>query len=64
MSTKVCSRFSLLCLDPELFAKIKKDLISAHSQKPDLFFFYLNKIKISAHLFTGTFKQETCAKFQ
>ena len=46
MSTKVYSGFFLFCLDLELFAKIKKDLVSTHS-----FFIFslvpqdLNKIK-------------------
>ena len=31
MSTKGCVRFILFCLDLELFAKIKKDLVSTHS---------------------------------
>ena len=46
MSTKACSAFFLFCLDLELIAKIKKDLVSIHS-----FFTFLlitqdlNKIK-------------------
>ena len=36
MSTKGCSDFLLFCLEFDLFAKLKKDLISTHSQKPDL----------------------------
>ena len=46
MSTKVCSAFFLFCLDLELIAKIRKDLVSIHS-----FFTFLlitqdlNKIK-------------------
>ena len=46
MSTKGCAGFFLFCLDLELFAKIKKDLVSTHS-----FFTFLlmtqalNKIK-------------------
>ena len=46
MSTKVCSELFLFCLNLELFAKIKKDLVSTHS-----FFIFslvtqdLNKIK-------------------
>ena len=31
MSTKVCSELFLFCLNLELFAKIKKDLVSTHS---------------------------------
>ena len=31
MSTKACSELFLFCLDLELFAKIKKDLVSTHS---------------------------------
>ena len=36
ISTKECSRFVLFCLDLELLAKIKKDLVSTHSQNPSL----------------------------
>ena len=36
MSTKGCSDFLLFCLEFDLFAKFKKDLVSTHSQKPDL----------------------------
>ena len=36
MSAKRCLGFFLFCLDLELFAKIKKDLVSTHSQKPGL----------------------------
>ena len=46
MSTKGCAGFSLFCLDGELFAKVKKDLISTHSfYTPLLVTQYLNKIK-------------------
>ena len=46
MSTKACSGFILFCLDLELFAKIKKDLVSTHSLKPFLLITQdLNKIK-------------------
>ena len=31
MSTKGCTGFLVFCLDLELFAKIKKDLVSTHS---------------------------------
>ena len=52
MSTKGCSRFFLFCLDHELFAKIKKGLVSTHSQKRSIFVSLLitqdvNKIKKS-----------------
>ena len=46
MPTKECGGFSLVCLDLELFAKLKKDLVSTHT-----FFVFLlitedlNKIK-------------------
>ena len=36
MCSKGRSRFVSFCLDLELFAKIKKDLASTHSQKPGL----------------------------
>ena len=36
MSTKGRSEFLLLCLNLELFAKIKKDLVPTNSQKPFL----------------------------
>ena len=36
MSTEESVRFFLFCLELELFAKIKKDLVSTHSQKPGL----------------------------
>ena len=46
VSTKECSRFFKFCLEVELFAKTKKDLISTHSQKPGLSITQdLNKIK-------------------
>ena len=41
MSTKTCSGFILICLDLELFAKIKKDMVSTNSQKPVFFTFLL-----------------------
>ena len=48
MSTKGCSGFFLFYLDLELFAKIKKDLVPTHSQKPFLLMTQdLNKIKKS-----------------
>ena len=34
MSTKGCSGFILFCLGLDLFAKIKKDLVSPYSLKP------------------------------
>ena len=36
MCSKGCLRFVSFCLDLELFAKIKKDLVSTHSEKPGL----------------------------
>ena len=36
MSTKGRMGFFLFCLELELFAKIKKYLVSTHSQKPGL----------------------------
>ena len=36
MCSKGCLRFVSFCLDLELFAKIKKDLVPTHSQKPGL----------------------------
>ena len=65
MSTKIICRIFLFCLDLELFAKIKKDLVSTHS-----FFTFslitqdLNKIKNSEHPFLDITKKKTCAKFQ
>ena len=52
MSTKTGSGFILICLDLELLAKIKKDMVSTHSQKPGFFTFLLitqdlNKVKKS-----------------
>ena len=45
ISTKWCSEVFLFCLDLELFTKIKKDLVSIHSQKPVLSIIQdLNKI--------------------
>ena len=46
MSTKECVGFFYFCLELELFAKIKKYLVSTHSQKPGLPITWdLNKIK-------------------
>ena len=60
--------FFLFCLELELFAKIKKYLVSTHSQKPVLSITRdLNKIKnIPRTLFSfvDVRKKETCAKFQ
>ena len=55
----------LFRLDLELFAKIKKELVST----PSFFTFLLttqdlNKTKKSRTPFVDIFKQETCAKFQ
>ena len=64
MSTEGCSGFFLFCLDLELFAKIKKDLVSAHS----FFTFIINsrskQKKNPKHLFVDIVKLEMCAKFQ
>ena len=66
MSTKECAGFFSFCLDLELFAKIKKDLISTHS-----FFTFslitqdLNKIKKTPeHHFLDITKKKIFAKFQ
>ena len=66
MSAKGCLGFSLFCLDLELFAKIKKDLVSTHSQKSGLSITQdLDKIKKSPeHRFVDVGKWETCTKFQ
>ena len=46
MSKNGCSGLILFCLDLDVFAKIKKDLVSAHSLKPFLLITQdLNKIK-------------------
>ena len=51
MSTKGCSKF-LFCLELELFAKIKEDLVSTNSQKFGLSITQdLNKIKNPKHPF-------------
>ena len=67
VSTKGCSGFFLFCLELELFAKIKKDLVSTHSQKPGLSITQdLSKIKKKKnpkHAFVVIGKTETCAKF-
>ena len=57
----------LFCLEPELFSKIKIDLVSAHSQKPGLTITQgLNKfLKNPEHPFVDIGKTETCEeKFQ
>ena len=57
----------MFCLELELFAKIKKDLVSTHSQKPGLSITQdLNKIKKKnpEHPFVDISKTETCAKCQ
>ena len=44
MSTKMCSGLLKFCLDLEVFAKLKKDLVSRHSGKPGfLQFFSINQ---------------------
>ena len=66
MSTKECEWFFNFCLELELFAKIKKYLVSTHSQKlrssitQDL----NNNKKNLTHSFVDIRKTETCAKFQ
>ena len=46
MSTKRCLGCFSFCLDLEFFAKMKKDLVSTHSQKPGLSITQdLNKMK-------------------
>ena len=48
MSTKGYSGFFSFCVDLEWFAKIKKDLVFTHSQKPGLSITLdLNKIKVN-----------------
>ena len=63
---KGCGGFFLFCLELELFAKIKKYLVSTHSEKPGLLITQdLNKIKKNPeHLFVDVRKTEACAKFQ
>ena len=54
MSTKRSSGFILFCLDLDLFAKITKDLVSAHSLKPLLLITQdLNDIKKFRTAFCG-----------
>ena len=57
MSTNECVKFVLHCFGLELFTKIKKDLVSTHSQKSGL-----SKLKKTTHPFVDM--TETCAKFQ
>ena len=66
MSTRECVGFLLYYLELELFAKIKKDLVSTHSQKPDLSITQdLNKIKKNPeHPFVDIGKKKTCIQFQ
>ena len=66
MSTKLRVGFFLLCLDLELFAKIKKDLVSIHSFFTLLLITQdLSKIKkVPQNPFVDITKQKTCAKFQ
>ena len=60
------SGFFLFCLDLELFAKNKKDLVSAQSLFTLLVIIQdLNKIKKNLeHPFADIIKQEKCANFQ
>ena len=66
MSRKGCVEFFLFYLDLELSAKIKKDVVSAHSFFTFLLIMQdLNKIKkIPQTLFVDIVKQKMCAKFQ
>ena len=66
MSARACVVFLLFCLELELFAKIKKYLVSTHLQKTVLSITQdLNKIlKNPTNLFTDIRKTETCGKFQ
>ena len=57
--------FFYFCLELELFAKIKKYLVSAHSQKLRLSITQdLNNNNKISHTFVDIRKTETCAKFQ
>ena len=58
--------FLKFCLGLELFAKIKKGLVSTHSQKSGLSITQdLNKVKENPEQpFVDIGKKETCAKFQ
>ena len=60
MSTKDCAGFCLFCLELELFAKIKKYLVSTDSQNSRS---KQNK-KDPTHPFVDIHKTETYAKFQ
>ena len=66
MSTKGCVVFFLFCSQLELFAKIKKYLVSTYSQKPGLSITQdLKKIsKNPTHPFVDIRKTETYIKFQ
>ena len=65
MSTKGCSGFFKFCLELELFAKIKEDLVSTHSQKPGLPITQdVKKVKSLEYPFVDISKMEMCAKFQ
>ena len=63
MSTKACVGFFYFYLDLELFANIKKDLVSR-------FYTFFNKSKWKenkknpTHTFVDITKSKTCAKFQ
>ena len=57
ISTKGCVGFSLFCLDLELFAKIKKYLVSTHSFSTLLWLTQdLNKMKKIPHSFADITK--------
>ena len=50
MSNKGCVGFFKFCLELKLFAKIKKELVSTHSQEPGLSITQdVNKIKKIPH---------------
>ena len=62
ISIEECLGFFKFCLELELFAKIKKYLVSTHSKKPVLLITL--DLKNSTHPFVDIRKKEMCAKFQ
>ena len=65
MSANGCVGFLKFCLDVELFAKIKKDLVSTHSFFTLLLITRgLNKIKTFSHTLLLTLLGRKRAKFQ
>ena len=65
MSLKRCSKFFFIRSELQLFAKIIKDLVSTHSQKPGLSITHnLKKIKNPKNSNLDNGKKKTCAKFQ